>query len=279
MSSKSSFQKSIIIAALAALVVGGGIAVVYKKKHDAVVEKHEQQVMAVQSGKEVIIGVDHEGEPVTAPASLPRARTEARPVNVIGTYTGAAPVTRENYISSGTTQMLTGNLRLLQQSITAALQTKQITLADLEKLSFGGVDPKVDPNFAVFNPQGKIRFKPMINQWIDQKLRDQLTTQAGMPLIFNLRRLTDASRTTTDILYAILPNPVPQVCIDTKQVLAVNAAFKLEVDNQTIVTDDPGVMPVLRSPACLQTPDKKVFMFYPLRARVWRAGGRQWGSF
>jgi len=302
----TSQQKTIVIAAAAVVAIGVALGVVMKERgpHNAAVNNAPKN-LPVMSTIEVpparpdlpkefqtppsfagtpntVIGVTTDGKPVLSTPSLPALPSQAagRPVNVIETYKGALPApTPANTVSTESMQMLTGNLNLLKATLTNALNDGKITLNDLEKLHFGGVSPKIDPMYAVFNPRGNIGFHPLMNQWINQKLLDHLTTQKDMPLIFSLRRMADAKKRTTDTLFAIVPNPVPQLCIRTQQMLSVSATFKFEADNSTVVVDDGRVMPLLMKPACLVTPDKRVYYFYPLRHRTFIAGDKAWKTY
>jgi len=209
--------------------------------------------------------------------SMPALPEDARrPKNVVSTYTGNAPVDTRSYIPLSVSSMVTEQLWSLHTAIAEALNTRRITLADFEKLHFGGVAANVDPDYAIFNPRGKIAFKPLLNQWINQSLLDRVTTTKNMPLIFNLRRVTDATGTTTDVLYAIIPGMAPQVCKETKLIYQLTAPFALELDNAKIVQDNAAVMPVLTKAACLITPDRRVYYFAPLAQRVWRKKTGRW---
>ncbi|MDE1153802.1 MAG: hypothetical protein PW788_14805 [Micavibrio sp.] len=303
----TSLQKTIVIVVTALIVIGVVVGVVLKERGShggsAAISvpdnlpvmskivvplarpdlpKEFQPPSSFAGVPDTVIGVTANGKPVLSTSSMPALPSQApgRPVNVIGTYKGAAPAAASaQTVSTATIQMLTGNLNLLKSTLTSALNEGKITLNDLEKLHFGGVSNNIDPMYAVFNPKGNIKFHPMLNQWINQKLLDKLTTQKNMPLIFSLRRMADAKKRTTDTLFAIVPNPVPELCIATQQTLSVTAPFKLEVDNSVIAMDDGRVMPLLLKPACLVTPDKRVYYFYPLRHRTFIAGDKAWKTY
>lgn len=201
---------------------------------------------------------------------------DRRPKNIVSTYTGNAPVDMSGYIPLSVSSMVTEQLWTLHTAITDAINTRRITLADFEKLNFGGVAAHVDPDYAIFNPRGKIAFKPLLNQWITQSLLDRVTTAKNMPLIFNLRRVSDATGQTTDVLYAIVPGMAPQVCKETRLVYQLTGPIALELDNSKIVQDNAAVMPVLTKAACLVTPDRRVYYFTPLAQRVWRKKTGRW---
>jgi hypothetical protein len=166
-------------------------------------------------------------------------------------------------------------MKMLQTGLAAALNQRNITLADLDKLSFDTA-PTTDP-YNVFNPQGKINYAPQDGKWLDQSLIDKMTTKKGTPLVYNLRRVPDSGG-INETLYAVIPNIAPANCgagAGNKD-LRVKSSIVIESDNHTIVDDAPG-MPIIDI-GCLHTPDQKVVWLYKLRTRYKRTGHDKWGS-
>lgn len=261
----SKAQKLILALVALAIIFGLGVGIVMKNRGGA---DNVTSIVAPATGTFAV-------EPYKN--SLPAVPVdETRAKNIASTYTGNAPVDTSAYIPLSVSSMVTEQVWALHVAITEALNTHRITLADFEKLHFGGVAGNVDASYAVFNPRGRIAFRPLLNQWINQSLLDRVTTAKNMPLIYNLRRVTDGAGTTTDVLYAIIPGMAPQICRATKLVYALSAGIAFEVDNSKIVQDDPRVMPVLTSAACLVTPDRRVYWFSPLQQRVLRKGSGKW---
>jgi hypothetical protein len=166
-------------------------------------------------------------------------------------------------------------MHLLKTGITAALNKRSITLADFDQLDFTPV-ASTDP-YNVFNPNGKISYKPIDGAWIDQATVDAVTTKKGTPLVYNLRRTTDA-KGTTEVLYAMIPNISPSACgaAAGNQQFSSRAEIGIVPDNRTIVDDPPG-MPVVEV-GCLYTPGKKIVWMYKLKLRFKRNGEERWGS-
>jgi hypothetical protein len=168
-----------------------------------------------------------------------------------------------------------GKLRTMAQSITAAMNRRVITLDDLEKLDF---TPGSEDEYGVFNPKGKIAFVPGDGRWIDQSMLDAVTTKKGTPLVYNLRRTTDAKGQVTDVLYAIIPNAAPSACgigAGAKD-LNANEAIVLEKDNHQLVEDIAGT-PVINV-GCVHAPDGNTAWFFKVRLRSKRPNDVRWGS-
>ena len=134
-----------------------------------------------------------------------------------------------------------------------------------------------DPSYLRLNPQGLVRFHPLLNKWIDQDLLDQVTSQPGQAIWYSLRRQQD-STALIDVLYAIIPYPSATLCGATMQHFTLSSNLQLANDNGQVVPDSAGYFPkgVYKAPACLFTPDKKAFWVYPLRTRLLRPGSRSW---
>ena len=177
-------------------------------------------------------------------------------------------------------QAVMGQMRLLGATISSAVVHKRMTFDDFEKLTFGGADSGGDPEYNVFNPEGRVRFKPLLDQWIQQSDLDALTTEAGTQFFYNLRRTVDAKGTITDVLYAVLPKPTVLVCNMTHLIMN-GTQLTFPADNSKVVQDAADAIPknVYTSPACLVMADKKTYWFVPLRLRTKRAGEQVWGSY
>ncbi|TAL38014.1 MAG: hypothetical protein EPN97_04400 [Alphaproteobacteria bacterium] len=166
-------------------------------------------------------------------------------------------------------------MRMLKTGVTAALNRRSVTLDDFDKLDFAPV-ASTDP-YNVFNPNGKIAYKPNDGAWIDQALVDAVTTKKGTPLVYNLRRTTEP-KGTLEVLYAMIPNISPKAC----GVAAGNKDYSsrveigIEADNHTIVDDPPG-MPAIEM-GCLHTPGNKIVWMYQIKLRFMRNGDDRWGS-
>ena len=167
-------------------------------------------------------------------------------------------------------------MQMLKRGLTAALNSRRIRLEDLDKLTFD-TNATTDP-YNVFNPNGQIRYSPMDGVWLDQKVIDQLTTKAGSPLVFNMRRVVD-KQGTSEILYAVIPNIAPKNCgvgagnadYASKQDLAI------EPDNHTVV-EDPSTMPVILVAGCVHMSDGRIVWMYNLKTRYQHKGETRWGS-
>lgn len=222
--------------------------------------------------------------PVQAPAPVAVQKTPAAPRPLPPPAPPAGPATTVKPDASKGA-MKTGNLnpifyvqtkiRLLTTGLTAALNKRNITLADFDKLDFSTA-PSTDP-YNVFNPNGKIAYTPIGGAWIDQETVDAVTTKKGTPLVFNVRRTKDA-KGTSEILYAVIPNISPAACgaAAGNSVYSSSAEIAVEPDTHTIVDDPPGMPPI--EVGCLQTPGKKIVWMQKIKLRYMRNGDDRWGS-
>ncbi|HYD18333.1 MAG TPA: hypothetical protein VEF76_07635 [Patescibacteria group bacterium] len=194
-------------------------------------------------------------------------------------YTGAPPAPRGDYDPklNGIMQGVVGQMRMLGAAIGNAAQRKRIALEDLEKLHFGGVSDKVDPAYAVFNPDGRIKFRPLMGAWIDQATLDRVTTAKNMRLYYSLRRQTDASG-TTDTLFAVIPNPTEKFCRLTRLSLKAKQQLTFAADNTKPVAEAPGTFTgeALLRPSCILSTDNRLYWFAPLASRFLAPGGTMW---
>lgn len=224
-------------------------------------------VLKKQNGP-IVLGADK-----TAPIATTPVATSATPNNAV------APSPRGNYDPklAPTIQAVQGQFRMLEVSIARAVMKKKLGYEELEKLHFGGAANNVDPAYAVFNPDGNIRFRPLGGAWISQANLDMVTTQKGMKIYYSLRRQSDNSG-TTDGLYAVIPSPSPQFCKKAGVAYTTKSALKFAADNGQIVTDETDAIPnnVMKVPACVTSGDGRVYYFHPLRTRFLRTGGTMW---
>lgn len=247
-------QQWILIAVAA--VIGAALVIGVLKKKDG---------PAVIGGKTAVQG--------TAPVATNRDGTPIKP------YTGAPPAPRGDYDAKANQmmQVVQGQLRMLESAIARAVLKKKLGYEDFEKLHFGGADANVDPAFAVFNPEGHIKFRPLAGAWIDQAALDAVTAQKGMRIYYSLRRQSDNSG-TTDGLYAVIPSPSDKLCKRAGAAYAIKPALKFAATNAQIVTDEAGAIPnnAMKVPACITSGDGRVYYFHPLRVRFLRKGGTMW---
>lgn len=213
--------------------------------------------------------------PVEAKANIPLGR-DGKPIPA---YTGAPPAPRGDYDPklNHTIQSVTGQLRMLDSALARAIMRKKLGFEDFEKLHFGGASDNVDADFAVFNPEGKVKFRPLGGAWIDQASLDALTRQKGMRIYYSLRRQADNSG-TTDGLYAVIPSPTEKFCKHVRMAYTIKPALKFANDNGQIVTDEMGTIPndAMKVPSCITSGDGRVYYFHPLRTRFLRKGGTMW---
>lgn len=164
---------------------------------------------------------------------------------------------------------LTGQFRLLSAALARALKHRQILMEDFEKLSFGGATPDVDPAYAVFNPEGVIRFKPMFGKWIDQEILDRLTQAGAGRIFYSLRRQQVEHGDARDTLYAVIPFPSDKLCHAVPLNTHISEFLHFAPDNSEIVEDPPGTLDPkhFEQPSCITMPDGTRLFLYPLRQR------------
>lgn len=170
------------------------------------------------------------------------------------------------------------HMKGLERGITAALNRQKIKLADLEKLYFGGNDAP-DPAYAVFNPNGLIRFRPEGGKWFGQDLVDRVAKVKGTKLVYNLRRITDAKGKVTDVLYALIPNANASSCGPAagNAQYVYGGTFRLAKDNSTIVEDTPDT-PIMQN-GCLMDSTHTLTWVYRIKLRTQAGPNKAWGSF
>jgi len=239
--------------------------------------------VAAVIGAALVVGVIKKKFPQVAggkPAIETAAKTpDGKPVKVIEPYKGAPPAPRGDYDPklNQTIQSVMGQLRMLDSALARAVMRKKLGFDEFEKLHFGGASANVDPAYAVFNPEGKIKFRPLMGAWIDQATLDAVTKQKNMRIYYSLRRQTDLSG-TTDALYAVIPAPTEKFCKQARMAYKIKPALKFAADNGVIVTDEAGAIPndAMKLPSCITSGDGRVYYFHPLRARFLRKGGTMW---
>jgi hypothetical protein len=221
--------------------------------------------------------------PVAAPAPAPApAVAMSRPVPVPPSPTAPATTVNPNapkgMLQSGHLNpifYIQTKMRFLRTGVTAAMNRRSVTLEDFDKLDFS---PAASTNpYNVFNPNGKVGYKPNDGAWIDQATVDAVTTRKGTPLVYNLRRTKD-SKGTLEVLYAMIPNISPKACgaAAGNKDYSSRSEIAIEPDNHTIVDDPPG-MPVIEM-GCLHTPGNKIVWMYQIKLRYMRNGDNRWGS-
>ncbi|MEZ0224284.1 MAG: hypothetical protein ACAH83_07020 [Alphaproteobacteria bacterium] len=238
----------------------------------------------------VVYKVTHKGgdrPPVQSPAQTPTAvrppvaaqhKPPPPPAAPTAPATTVNPNASKGMLTTGQLSpifYIQTKMRLLTTGLTAALNKRHITLADFDKLDFTP-SASTDP-YNVFNPNGKVGYKPIDGAWIDQATIDGVTTKKGTPLVYNLRRITD-SKGTTEVLYAMIPNIAPGACgvAGGNKEYSSSAEIGIEPDNHTIV-DDPAGMPVIDI-GCVHTPGRKIVWMYKIKLRFMRKGDDRWGS-
>lgn len=189
-----------------------------------------------------------------------------------------APAVSAQNLAANPIFYLQQQMRGMANGITAALNKRQITLGELEKLYFGGSDAP-DPAYAVFNPAGKIAFKPASGKWVGQDLVDKIAKVKGTKLVYNLRRVTDSKGKVTDILYAIIPNVDGANCgmAAGNEQYAYAGEFKVAKDNSVIV-EDPADMPIMKI-GCIMDSTHAQTWVYRLKLRTITGSQKIWGSY
>ncbi len=240
--------------------------------------------IAAVIGAALVVGIIKKKFPDVAQGGKPGVESVAtgpdgQPVPAVAPYTGAPPAPRGDYDPklNQTIQAVTGQLRMLDSAIARAIMRKKLGFEEFEKLHFGGAADNVDPAYAVFNPEGKIKFRPMMGAWIDQAMLDSVTKQKNMHIYYSLRRQSDAVG-TTDALFAVIPSPVDTFCKRVRLAYKVKPALKFAANNGQVVTDEAGAIPndAMKVPSCITSGDGRVYYFHPLRARFLRKGGTMW---
>lgn len=240
--------------------------------------------IAAVIGAALVVGIIKKKYPAIATRGTPGVETPA-PGNGFQTaplapaYTGAAPAARGDYDPklNQMIQVVTGQLRMLDAAIARAIMRKKIGFEEFEKLNFAGVVANADPAYAVFNPEGKIKFRPMAGAWINQATLDAVTKQKNTRIYYTLRRQSDASG-TTDALFAVIPSPIDKFCERVRLAYKVAPTLKFAADNAQVVTDEVGAIPndAMKVPSCITSGDGRVYYFHPLRVRFLRKGGTMW---
>lgn len=254
-------NQQIVILAIAAIIGIGLFAGAYIKKHPD----------AFKGG----------GKPQVETAQPQPGKSSPLPA-----YTGAPPAPRGDYNpeQNKAAEEVTSQFRLLGAAIGAAVSRRKLKMENFEKLSFGGAAEAVDPAHAVFNPGGLVRFKPMFNKWLTQEDMDKVTARKNVQVLYSLRRMQDKDG-TLDALYAVIHSPSDKFCQSTRRVMETKSPLKFAPDNSQAVTDPPGTIdksllmkkPLL--PACLLSPDGRMYWVYPLRVRYMRAKSNTWQSY
>ncbi|MEZ0262421.1 MAG: hypothetical protein ACAH80_15560 [Alphaproteobacteria bacterium] len=242
----------VIVLMLALLAVFG---VIYYKKHSAKQTSVEQ---------------------TTTSASSTSSKPQVPVTSSTPAY--APPAAAANDLSAAPVFYLQAHMKGLQRGITSALNRQKIKLADLDKLYFGGGEAP-DPNYAVFNPNGLIAFKPAGGKWFGQDLVDKIAKVKGTKLVYNLRRSTDSRGKITDVLYAIIPNVDAAHCgvQAGNEQYATTSQFKIAPDNDTII-EDTAEIPIMQI-GCLMDNTHKISWVYRLKLRTQVGSGKAWGSY
>ncbi len=240
--------------------------------------------IAAVIGAALVVGVIKKKFPDVAKRGTPGVESAANVDGfqtgpIVPAYTGAPPAPRGDYDPklNQTIQVVTGQLRMLDSAIARAIMRKKIGFEEFEKLNFAGVVANADPAYAVFNPEGKIKFRPMAGAWIDQAALDGVTKQKNMRIYYSLRRQSDAAG-TTDALFAVIPSPADKFCERVRLAYKVKPTLKFAADNGQIVTDETGAIPndAMKVPSCITSGDGRTYYFHPLRVRFLRKGGTMW---
>jgi hypothetical protein len=249
-------NKPLVIVIVLMLLVLGAFGTIYMKKN-----------AAKQAG----------GQPVAASSSTTTTSPSTAVKSATPAYT-PPPAAVVKDLAAKPIFYLQQHMKGLQRGITAALNRRKITLGDFEKLYFGGGNAP-DPNYAVFNPNGLIAFKPAGGKWFGQDLIDKIAKVKGTKLVYNLRRTTDAKGKITDVLYALIPNVDASNCgmaADNEQ-YAFTGTFKIAPDNNTIIEDTPDT-PIMNI-GCLMDSTHQITWVYRLKLRTQVGMNKAWGSY
>jgi len=250
-------NKPLVIVIVLMLLGLAAFGAIYMKKHSAKQDAPEQAAAST----DYPASADYsKASAANAPANTPPPAAAAKDLSVKPVF------------------YLQQQMKGLQRGITAALNRQQIKLADLDKLYFGGNNAP-DPKYAVFNPEGLIRFKPADGKWFGQDLVDKIAKVKGTKLVYNLRRITDAKGKITDVLYAIIPNVDASNCgvAAGNEQYAFTGTFKLAPDNNTIIEDTPDT-PIMNI-GCLMDSTHTITWVYRLKLRTQVGLNKAWGSY
>lgn len=278
-------NQQIIILVLAILVSVGLVTGAYIKKHPNAFRSASDNTQAEAPATPVKNGKGQTGQhptprqPVYTPPVAQNAKPQPRVEKPTAQNYKGNGLYKDNPVvaTNAAVRTVVGQMRLLSVSITGAILRGKIGYEHLEQLDFTPENADSGEDMSVFNPQGLVRFHPLLNKWIDQDLLDQVTSQPGQAIWYSLRRQQD-STAMIDVLYAIIPYPSAALCGATMQHFTLSSNLQLANDNGQVVPDSAGYFPkgVYKAPACLFTPDKKAFWVYPLRTRLLRPGSRSW---
>lgn len=196
-------------------------------------------------------------------------------------YVNQAPRGNFNAEVNAAVGEIVGQLRLLSTALGKVVIQRKLKMEYFERLSFEGVSAGVDPNYAVFNPHGLIKFKPMLGKWIDQKTLDAATASKKGRLMYSLRRQYDKYGGKTDVLYAVIPFPTDELCGMAKYKVALKTVLSFAADNKQVVEDPPGTLdkPHFKDSLCVSMSDGKRIFLYPLRLRHMTKGTNNWQSY
>lgn len=248
-------NKPLVIVIVLMLVLLGVFGVIYMKKHSGKGTDAVQTAATATTTAPV--------KPVTGPTPAPAF---------------SPPPAAAKDLAAKPIFYLQQHMKGLHRGITAAMNSQRIKLADLEKLYFGGGDAP-DPNYAVFNPNGLVRFKPAGGKWFGQDLVDKIAKVKGTKLVYNLRRITDSKGRITDVLYAMIPNVDASNCGMTagNEQYAFTGQFKIAPDNNTIIEDTPDT-PIMNI-GCLMDNTHQITWVYRLKLRTQVGPNKAWGSY
>lgn len=260
-------NQQIIILVVAILISIGLVVGAYMKKKGGSLQ---------QGGTPVASGQLTTGKPkVEIPPPVEKKKFIPKPVEL----PPANNIYRKNpvIVESAAVREVTGQMRLLSVSITAAIMRRKLEYGQLEYLDFSPQDAPGGSDYAVFNPKGLLMFRGMLNSWIRQETIDELTTKPGQTIWYSLRR-SESPEAVVDVLYAVIPFPSANLCGSTRYHFSLANDLKFADDNGTVVTDRAGQIPkdAWKFPSCIFTPDKRVYWFYPLRSRLMRPGSKTW---
>jgi hypothetical protein len=249
--STASGQAVVLFLGLAVVFFGAGIA--YKLTH-----RHHAQ----PAGETVAVA------PVPAVAPAPPSAPPAVPK-------------QQDLIKQGVQNpvfAVRAQLENLGPALQIALNNRTVTLKDIDKLDFGPPGAGVNPDYNVFNPQGKIAFKPRGGKWITQDMLDAMTGKSGSKMYYNLRRVVDRYGSDNEIIYAIVPNISAKNCGAAVGVAeyAVNESLAIEPDTRQIV-EDPDDMPIIKA-GCISAPGQPLVWFYEITMRVKAKNAKTWSS-
>ena len=195
-------------------------------------------------------------------------------------YVNQAPSQGFNAEANAAVGEVVGQLRLLGAALTRAVSRRKLKMEYFERLSFGGTEG-VDPNYAVFNPEGIIKFKPMMGKWISQDTLNKVSATKKGRLLYSLRRQKDKYGGTTDVLYAVVPFPSDGLCKMARYSATISSVLPFAADNRSVVEDAPGTLEkaYFKESLCVTMSDGKRIFLYPLRLRHMTKGTTVWQSY